>query len=178
MVISYDDILPFHSCSHEDFFEKPIAQEKQKECTLPVNTLKDCNQIKSITDCNFYSKNSFNQSHESIENFNIFHNNFNGLESKFDLFHHFLKNCSKDFDILAISETSQKLNSSCFQSNVDLKGYNLFSTPSSSSRGGTALYIKDIYNAFERIDLSIKSDSFESTWVEIKNEKNVTLSVE
>ena len=44
-----------------------------------------------------------------------------------------------------------------------------FSTPSNLSKGGAALYINEKFNSFERIDLKIQNDNFESTWAEIVN---------
>ena len=56
------------------------------------------------------------------KNFNIFHSNVNGLENKMDLLHEFLTSTS-DFDVIAITETSQR-NNEFFKNNVAIKGYN------------------------------------------------------
>ena len=45
------------------------------------------------------------------KNFNIFHSNVNGIENKMDLLHEFLSSTS-DFDVIAITETSQGNNDS------------------------------------------------------------------
>ena len=62
-----------------------------------------------------------------------------------------------------------------FTTNVNLTGFKEFYTPSNSSKGGTALYVKEIYEAFERNDLKSQNDYFESVWIEVKNKhkKNI-----
>ena len=40
--------------------------------------------------------------------FNIFHTNINGLENIFEILHEFITNATYDFDIIGITETSQK----------------------------------------------------------------------
>ena len=77
-------------------------------------------------------------------------------------------------DIVGITETSEKKDIS-FISNVSLPGYSLFHTPTNTRNGGTALYVKSLYNPFERFDLKTQVDTFEGVWIEIsnKNSKNV-----
>ena len=104
------------------------------------------------------------------KNFNIFHSNVNGLESKMDLLHEFLSSTS-DFDVIAISETSHR-NNVFFKNNVAIKGYNNYFTSSYSEKGGVAIYAKDKFNSLERADLNIKNIDFESTWLEIKNKNS------
>ena len=53
------------------------------------------------------------------KNFNIFHSNVNGLESKMDLLREFLSSTS-DFDVIAISESSQR-NNDFLKNNVAIK---------------------------------------------------------
>ena len=68
-------------------------------------------------------------------NFNILHSNINGLENKFEEYHHFINSTNMNIDILCISETSQKENIS-FSSNISIDGYkNPFALGSKSSRG-------------------------------------------
>ena len=107
-------------------------------------------------------------------NVNIFHNNLNGLESKFGLLHNFLANISSDLDIIAVTETSQQINN-YFKINVSLDGYTMTSTHSLSQKGGTCIYRKNYFDAFVREDLKIINNHFESNWIEIKNKncKNV-----
>ena len=76
------------------------------------------------------------------KNFNIFHSNVNGIESKFDTLENFLAGASSAMDIIGISETSEDKDKS-FISNISLDGYKLFHTPSNSAKGGTAIYVND-----------------------------------
>ena len=102
---------------------------------------------------------------------NIFHSNVNGLGSKFDTLYEYISSASSEFDIIAITGTSQK-NNELSTTNVDIQGYKEFYTPSNSSKGGTALYVKENYDVFERSDLKMQNDCFECTWVEIKDNMN------
>ena len=60
-----------------------------------------------------------------------------------DLLHEFLSSTSSDFDVVAITKTSQGNNDS-FKSNVAIKGYDNYFTASLSARGGVAIYSKFI----------------------------------
>ena len=71
---------------------------------------------------------------------NIFHNHVNGLETKFEKLHHFSSKDSSKFDIIAITETSQKINHDKFYTNIKLEGYKKCSTPTNTSKGGTIVY--------------------------------------
>ena len=97
--------------------------------------------------------------------------NVNGLETKLDTLQTFLSNSHSSMDAIAITETSEHKDQS-FIANVDLDGYKLFNTPSNSKKGGTALYIKSNYKSFERFDLKIQDNDFESIWTEIRNDKS------
>ena len=55
------------------------------------------------------------------KNFNVFHSNVNGLETKMDILHEFLSSASSDFDVVAITETSKK-NNEFFKTNVAIEG--------------------------------------------------------
>ena len=128
--------------------------------------------LPSLLKTEYYSVSAF-QALNNANNLNIFHANVNGLETKFDMLHNFLADSRTSQDIIAISETSE--HSDHFLSNVSIDGYSLFHTPSNSRNGGTALYVKNIYNPFERHDLKFQDDLFESVWIEIpnKNSKNI-----
>ena len=107
--------------------------------------------------------------------FNIFHSNVNGLESKFNHLSNFLDGTKTPFDVVAISETSES-NDNSFIANVSMDNYKRpFSTPTNSTKGGVALYVNKNYDSFERLDLRVQNDLFETVWVEIKNKdsKNI-----
>ena len=56
--------------------------------------------------------------------------------------------------------------------NVEIEGFDKFHTASLSSKGGTAIYFNNKFDSLERIDLNIKNEEYESTWLEIKNSKS------
>ena len=91
--------------------------------------------------------------------------------SKCDNLYEFISSTSSEFGIIAITETSHK-NDEFLTTNVSMEGYNEFFTPSNSSKGGTAIYVKGNHDVFERSDLKTQNDYFESVWVEIKNKRN------
>ena len=125
------------------------------------------------TSCKYYTINEV-QNLKTASNLNIFHTNVNGIESKFENLHEFIANVYSDFDIIAITETTHKKDE-IFTTNVSINGFKEFYIPSNSSKGGTALYIKKNYDVFERNDLKIQNDLFESVWIEVKNKnkKNI-----
>ena len=118
----------------------------------------------------YYSVYDF-QKLKTQKNLNIFHSNVNRLELKFDGLHEFLAGTSTTVDIVAITETS-KQNEVYFTTNVSLEGYTHFYTPTNSKKGGTALYVNSNFNVFERNDLKIQNDLFESVWTEITNKSS------
>ena len=74
-------------------------------------------------------------------------------------------------DVIAISETSEHDEHS-FISNIEMEGYDPFSTPTLSLKGGTALFVNKDYKAFERTDIKIQNNLYESVWIEIKNKNS------
>jgi len=119
------------------------------------------------TDCKYYSVIEF-QKLKNKRHFNLFHSNVDSLDAKFDNLHEFISSSPSKFDIIAITESSQKANQN-FKLNINIAGYEFYSTPSNSNKGRTALYVGSNYNSFERVDLKIQHDDFEATWGEIKN---------
>ena len=97
--------------------------------------------LPNMTCCEDYSVNEF-QKIRLEKSFNVFHNNINGLESKFDSLHNFLANNSTDFDVIAITETSEKVSNENFLANINIDGYLNFSMPTKSNKGGTSIYVK------------------------------------
>ena len=54
-----------------------------------------------------------------------------------------------------------------------MEGYHKpFHTPTNSSKGGTALYVNNNFDVFERSDLKIQNEIMEAVWVEIKNKNS------
>ena len=87
----------------------------------------------SLPDANFDLPNLVNSKYHAVaefqklnisNNFNMFHSNVNGLESKFENLHTFLSG-SKPFNVIGITETSEKEEFS-FLTNVSISGFKLF----------------------------------------------------
>ena len=88
-----------------------------------------------------------------------------------DFLHEFLPSTSSDFDVIAITETSQR-NNDFLKINVAIKGYNNYFTSSFSEKGSVAICTKDKLNSFERTDLRQQNVDFVSIWIEIKNKNS------
>ena len=74
-------------------------------------------------------------------------------------------------DIVAITETSEREDIS-FLTNVEIEGYGKYHTASKSSKGGTAIYVKNNFDTIECCDLNISNVEFETTWIKIKNKNS------
>ena len=132
--------------------------------------------IRNLTNCKYYTADELKNSNSIDSNYlNIFHNNINGLESKFEDLHNFLSNAFIKFYIIAVTETSQRTINEEFYTNINLEGYTNFSTTTNTNKGGTLIFTKSTLNIMERLDLKICHDLYESTWIEIKNKhsKNI-----
>ena len=105
------------------------------------------------------------------ENFNTFYFNVNSLDSKFDALHTLLSNASLSMDAIAINETSE-LEDQSFFTNMSLEGYELFKALTLSYKGGVALYMKNKFSSFEKVDLRAQTSDYEGMWVELKNFKS------
>ena len=121
--------------------------------------------------CDDYQKTKLNK------NLNIFHNNLNGLESKFDHLNNFLCNAVTTPEIIALTETSQLNSTGHFKKNIKLDGYALFSTPTLTNKGGVAIYAKSDFKPIERTDIKIMHEHFEYVWIEINNHKSKNVIV-
>ena len=98
---------------------------------LIIVTMKFCNQLpnfKTISEVSKFDELEWNdvdynlpnrisnkyysvgevQKLNTSKNFNVFHSNVNGLENKMDLLHEFLSSTSSGFEVVAITETSQR----------------------------------------------------------------------
>ena len=77
------------------------------------------------------------------------------------------------FDVIGISETKIKKNSAPIY-DVSLKGYNFYSTPTETERGGVSLCIADNHKCKPRKDLdslTYKSNEVESVFIKIVTPK-------
>ena len=184
------EILPFTQCDNTElssinntnsmkFLESlpnaEITNETSKFDNVSSNEHEASFELPSKSCSKYYSVEEFQLLNLS-KNFNIFHTNINGLESKLDNLHEFLTGTSNKIDILALTETSEK-ECSGFLSNVEIDDYVKFHTASKSSKGGTAIYINKNFDSIERSDLNIDSIECESTWIEIKNKRSKNIVI-
>ena len=192
--ITYDCLYCTMKKNHENF-PFTLAENSEIENINNSDNMKFCESLPTLEE--IYETNNFSSYPQPLEeatlpsnlnskyhrvsdfqklkiekNFNIFHANVNGLETKFDTLHTFLSGAKSTMDVIAITETSENKDHS-FLRNISIDGYKKpYHTASGSSKGGTALYINEDFDCFERTDISIQTDLYESTWVEIKNKNS------
>ena len=140
MTFGNNSLFPFNNCSNEDINNinkldtclindiliDNLPKEIISEQAIKVSNLNSSNNdninLSNLSSCKYYSCSKFHElmsvDNNSNKNVNIFHNNLNGLESKFELLNNFLSNYSSDLDIIAITETSQQING--FKKNVTI----------------------------------------------------------
>ena len=53
-----------------------------------------------------------------------------------------------------------------------MQGYDLYHTPTNISKGGCCIYVNSSFDVFERDDLKVQNNHFQSTWCEVKNKKS------
>ena len=172
------------SMINSDFSEKSFVMQCvknfcQKLFIFTPNFLKWCQMIRyvvvdkaidenilNLTNCKYYTVSEF---HNSIagNNLNIFHNNINGPETKFENLHQFLSNASTKFDIVAVTETMRSKVNEEFYTNINLEGYANFSTATNTNEGGI-IYTKSPFDVTERLELNICHDLYESSGSKLK----------
>ena len=132
-----------------------------------------------IINCKYVDINSFKSFKEDKKKFSILHLNIASLSLHKEEFEIVLTLLDFKFDIIGISETKLKKG---INPNFDISliGYNHFSIPTESEKGGVMLYIANEHKCKPRDDLSstvYKSYELESVFMEliIPNKKNVTV---
>ena len=139
--------------------------EKENEMNLPNCKYRDTDYFKNLTK-DFKRK-----------ALSFFHMNVCSLTKNFDDFHILPSNLNVNFDILAITETRIKKDSSS-PINRQLSNYSIEHTPTESSAGGTLLYINKRLSYQLRNDLKIfDQGKIESTFIEIISSKSTNVIV-
>ena len=120
--------------------------------------------------CQYTDISEFNIAKQnSLKSFSLLHLNTASLVCHFDDLSSMLSLLNLDFDVIGISETRIKEDSPPV-TNIDMPNYFFLSNPTSSSAGGTGLYISNNLAYKPRPDLCIhKSKELESTFIEIIN---------
>ena len=106
---------------------------------------------------------------ENNNDFSLFHLNIASLSKHKEELETILTMLHFKFDVIGISETKILKNSAPIY-DVSLKGYNFYSTPTGSERGGVSLFIADNHKCKPRKDLdslTYKSNEVESVFIEI-----------
>ena len=129
-------------------------------------------------DCNYVTDSQFNVQIKNNVDFSIIHFNARSLKANFENVKTYLNSLSKEFHIIAISE-------SWFDENINeldykLDRYNMVFTSRSDKRGGgVVLYVRQDLNFVKKNDFcSSISNVLESVTLEIvlENDKNVIIS--
>ena len=106
-------------------------------------------------------------SYEKKNDFYVFHLNINSLQYHFNELQTFLSNFPIDFQILGISESRRKADTSTI-TDIQLPGFNIEHMLTKSANGGPLFYIKDTINYKLRPDLNVeKEKELESIFIEI-----------
>ena len=109
--------------------------------------------------------------HDTKDSFSLFHLNIRSLSAHFDELLLLLSSFSLSVDVIGISESKEQIDCG-FLTNVNISGYTMHSTPTKSSAGGVALYVKSSLDYKPRDDLSVCKDEFEMVGIEILNTKS------
>ena len=113
---------------------------------------------------------SFNY-RKNKQDFSIFHLNIASLSKHKDELENVLSVLNYKFEIIGISKTKIRYGMPPTY-DINIKGYNTFSTPTESETGGTLIYIADHLNYKIRKDIALlvyKSNELESVFIEIIN---------
>ena len=105
--------------------------------------------------CNYYSTDEFVSKHFDMRKFfSIFHLNIHSLQFHKKDLDVLLDTLKANFDIIAISESKFRKGVNPIQ-DISLQNYQIESTPTEASKGGTLLYISNNLNYKPRKDLEI-----------------------
>ena len=123
--------------------------------------------------CNYVDIESFNHT-PNKKDFSLFHLNIASLSKHKDELETILTMINYKFDIMGITETKLKKNSAPII-DINIEGYNCFSTPTEADKGGALIYVADKFNNKPRKDLDLimyKANLLESIFIEIINLKS------
>ena len=128
----------------------------------------DENYVQTISS-KYYDISEFSEFQSSKNKyFSLFHVNARNLSKNFDQLLSVLTAIGISFDVLGTTETKEQIGKA-FTTNVNIDEYHMYTQPTKSAAGGVAIYVNNKLDHFERKDLSILHEEFESIWVEMKN---------
>ena len=115
--------------------------------------------------------------HNKNKSLASFHINACSLNKNFNELEYLLSCTNKNFDVIAISDTSITRNV-CLTNNLTMNNFSFEFTPTESSAAGTLLYVANHLRYEPRLDLNIyKSNKLESTFIEILNPKKCNIII-
>ena len=156
----------------------PSYEFRSKRSQIPSldNFDSDESYVQTISS-NYFDITDFSNTFSSLKrHFSLFNVDTQSLSKNFDQLCTMLSALGVSFDLLGISEIKQQTGKN-FINNVNIEGYHICTQPSTSAAGGVAIYVDDKLDHFNRDDLSVLNDEFESIWVEIKNKRGKTSCV-
>ena len=128
------------------------------------------NFIQSINS-HYFSLSELSKLSKARNDFSLFHMNLRSLSLYYNELCSLLIELKLSFDIIGITETEERLGKG-FLTNISLSGYDVYSQPSKSSAGGSAIYVRSNLSHRLRPDLSALEEEFETVWVEIEKNKS------
>ena len=147
----------------------------QNLLTFPTNDFDIDENIISTISSIYYSVDEINKIQLSKQHFSVFHTDIRSLSKHHDTLHTQLSMINTPFDVTGISETKEQIDNE-FITNVELRGYSMYSQPSKSLCGGCAVYVNSQLDHQVRNYLSVLEEKYETIWVEINDEKDKNLS--
>ena len=124
-----------------------------------------------IINSHYFSSSELSKLPKARNDFSLFHMNLRSLSLHYDELCSLLVELKLPFDILGITETEEQWGKG-FLTNVSLNGYDVYSQPSKSSAGGSAIYVRSNLCHRLRPDLSALGEEFETVWVKIENNES------
>ena len=178
-----NDMFPFSSLANEDLsglydFDLPSFVDSTPPFEVASNfmnlpNLSDYNideQMPQKIDSRYFTLPELSSLKSSSRDFSILHTNIRSLSLHHDELVSLSAHTNLNPDVIGVSEIWHS-NDNPISSNVDIPGYTLFKSSSTSQNGGVGLYIKNSLTSNPRVDLDSCSDDFETIWVEIENKQ-------
>ena len=119
----------------------PSLETRSKLVNLPnLHDFDIDENIINTINSKYYSVDELSKVQLSKQHFSVFHTNIRSLSKHHDTLHTQLSIINIPFDVIGISETKEQIDNE-FISNVELRGYAMYSQPSKSLCGGCAIYV-------------------------------------
>ena len=177
-------MFPFSSLANEDLlglydFDLPSFVDSTPSFEVTSNLMNLPNlsdydideQMPQNIDSRYFTLPELSSLQSSSSDFSILHTNIRSLSLHLDELVSLSAHTNLNPNAIGVSEIWHS-NDNPISSNVDIPGYTLFKSSSTSQNGGVGLYIKNSLTSNPRVDLDSCSDDFETIWVEIENKED------